>query len=256
VPLRGVAPRSPACRAGALRLNYRSEIELVRLALTPSGPPDQRAADCATARKREPGAGLAPARTWSTATRLDCFGFPGLIEEGPSGSRTLLSEVAARRLTPWLTDLVEPDGRARAPLRGPDGRRRPRTSCPRGHHARSRRGRRAGPVHRPRETDGGGLAPHPSRRGARLSRAARRARPVHRPETPRPGLAPGTVPVTADRSTLELARKGSPWRESHPRPLRPKRSAPLLSYTTRRDDRSGGIRTHGLCVPNAALRLG
>lgn len=67
----GVAPPSPARHAGALLLNDGSGIE-------PRGEP----------RPGIPGAGLAPARTWSTATRLDCFGFPGEICEsmGPGGN--------------------------------------------------------------------------------------------------------------------------------------------------------------------------
>lgn len=71
-----------------------------------------------------------------------------------------------------------------ASLSGPrtivfDGRRRARTSCPRGHHARSRRGRRLG---RFTVQDGRRETCTPLPEGsARLSRAARRARPVHRP---------------------------------------------------------------------------
>lgn len=118
--------------------------------------------------------------------------------------------------TRWLTD------------RGRHGRRRARTSCRSGHHARSRRGRRLGRfiVQQGFETDGGGLAPHPHVGGARLSRAARRARPVHRPE--------------------------SPWEESHPRPLRPKRSALLLSYTT--NDHRWWIGVTGLAPAASASR--
>lgn len=62
----------------------------------------------------------------------------------------------------------------------------------------------------------------PRARGARLSKAARRAGPVRHPGPPRPGLAPGSVRLTAGRSTLELAR----------------------------NDRGGGIRTPDLPVPN------
>lgn len=82
------------------------------------------------------------------------------------------------------------------------------------------------PAPGPRPTDVGGLAPHSHAGSARLSRAARRLVRFGI-QTLRPGLAPGTVRLTAGRSTLELTEIRSGWRGLHSRPLRPERSALL-----------------------------
>jgi hypothetical protein len=74
-------------------------------------------------------------------------------------------------------------------------------------HPRCLRSRRSALAAGPRPvTDGGGLAPH-SPRGA-LALAVRPGALVRFAiQTPRPGLAPGSIRLTAGRSTLELARK-------------------------------------------------
>ncbi len=82
------------------------------------------------------------------------------------------------------------------------------------------------PAPGPRPTDVGGLAPHSHAGSARLSRAARRLVRFSI-QTLRPGLAPGSVRLTAGRSTLELTEIRSGWRGLHSRPLRPERSALL-----------------------------
>jgi hypothetical protein len=189
----------------------------VRIALTPSGPPDQRAADCATARELVPGAGLAPARTWSTATRLDCFGFPGKkVRQGVAPCCPRLQLGASLHGSRTGTD---DGGLAPHALAGT-------TRVP---GAAGALGRFIVQTSRRRTAEDSHLTP---RRGA-LALAGRPGALVRFTVQDSPARTrTWTRSVNSGPLYFRATEEGSPRQDSHLHPLSPKLSALLSSYAT------------------------